>query len=102
VRKVKNHKLRFIQIIFIVMLLPGLGYAFQNEPLRFTILHTNDEHSHLIPHPAIDDHPELNNSAKGGFARLAGAIDQIRNEKDLIEEPVLIFSGGDILGGSTW
>ena len=81
------------------MLLPGLGYAFQNEPLRFTILHTNDEHSHLIPHPAIDDHPELNNLAKGGFARLAGAINQIRNEKNHIDEPVLIFSGGDILGG---
>lgn len=76
-----------------------MGYAFQDVPLRFTILHTNDEHSHLIPHPAIDDHPELRNSAKGGFARLAGAINQIRNEKDLIDEPVLIFSGGDILGG---
>lgn len=66
---------------------------------RFTILHTNDEHSHLIPHPAIDHHPERVNSARGGFARLAGAIDQIREEKEKTGEPVLIFSGGDILGG---
>ncbi len=66
---------------------------------RLTILHTNDEHSHLIPHPAIDDHPELPNSARGGFARLAGAINEIRLQKELIDEPVLLFSGGDILGG---
>ena len=69
------------------------------ESIRFTILHTNDEHSHLIPHPAIDDHPEHENSAMGGFARLAGAINQIRDQKNEHNEPVLIFSGGDILGG---
>ncbi|MCC5942787.1 MAG: bifunctional metallophosphatase/5'-nucleotidase [Balneolaceae bacterium] len=66
---------------------------------RFTILHTNDEHSHLIPHPAADDHPEYSNSAVGGFARLAGAIYRIRDQKEAQGEPVMIFSGGDILGG---
>lgn len=70
-----------------------------SDIFRFTILHTNDEHSHLIPHPAIDDHPELNNVTRGGFARLAGAINQIREQKNREDEPVLIFSGGDILGG---
>lgn len=67
--------------------------------IHFTILHTNDEHSHLIPHPAIDDHPEMENSALGGFARLAGAVNRIREQKDAAGEPVMIFSGGDILGG---
>lgn len=71
----------------------------QSSNLRFTILHTNDEHSHLIPHPAVNDHPELTGSAMGGFARLAGAIQQIREEKERHNEPVLLFSAGDILGG---
>lgn len=66
---------------------------------RFTILHTNDEHSHLIPHPVADYHPEHGGSAVGGFARLAGAVNQIRSEKEQQNEPVMIFSGGDILGG---
>lgn len=99
VPKVKNHKFRFFQIFIIFILLPGSGWAFQEESVRFTILHTNDEHSHMIPHPAIDDHPEMSNSTRGGFARLAGAINQIRREKEGIEEPFLILSGGDILGG---
>lgn len=96
---VKNHKFRFIQILVILILLPSSGLAFQDESVRFTILHTNDEHSHLIPHPAIDDHPELSHSAQGGYARLAGAISRIKREKEKNEEPVLILSGGDILGG---
>ncbi len=66
---------------------------------RFTILHTNDEHSHLIPHPLADYHPEHGGSAVGGFARLAGAVNQIRSAKEQQNEPVMIFSGGDILGG---
>ncbi len=96
---VKNHKFRFFQIFIILILLPCSGLAFQDDSVRFTILHTNDEHSHLISHPAIDDHPELSNSAQGGYARLAGAIKQIKREKEEIEEPVLLLSGGDILGG---
>ena len=88
-----------IQVFIIWILLPVSGLALQNDPVRFTILHTNDEHSHLIPHPAIDDHPVLNNSTRGGFARLAGAINRIRGEKEQMNEPVLILSGGDILGG---
>lgn len=96
---IKNYFYRFFQILIILILLPGSGLAFQESTVRFTILHTNDEHSHLIPHPAIDDHPVMNNSAQGGYARLAGAINEIKREKEGIDEPVLILSGGDILGG---
>jgi len=71
----------------------------QAQEQRFTILHTNDEHSHLIPIPAIDDHSVFENPAHGGFARLAGAVNMIRREKAANNEPVLLFSGGDILGG---
>jgi 5'-nucleotidase / UDP-sugar diphosphatase len=88
-------------LLFITLLIFHEAALGQDQPdsFRFTILHTNDEHSHLIAHPAIDDHPEMRNSTTGGFARLAGAIRQIRKEKEEISEPVMIFSGGDILGG---
>lgn len=74
----------------------GLLHA---QELKFTILHTNDEHSHLIPIPTVDDHPEYDNPSMGGMARLAGVINQIRSKKSESNEPVLVFSGGDILGG---
>ncbi len=67
------------------------------QDLRFTILHTNDEHSTLLPAPLADYHPEIEGSALGGFARLASKVKEIRSES---EEPVLLFSGGDIFGGS--
>jgi 2',3'-cyclic-nucleotide 2'-phosphodiesterase (5'-nucleotidase family) len=67
--------------------------------MRVTILHTNDEHSHLIPIPAADDHPDLWDPSLGGFARLAGEVKRIRAEKAQSGEPVMMFSGGDILGG---
>ncbi|PKD42523.1 bifunctional metallophosphatase/5'-nucleotidase [Rhodohalobacter barkolensis] len=75
------------------------GQQIQQDEVRFTILHTNDEHSHLIPIPAVNDHPEYRNLAGGGIARLAGAINMVRNEKREAGESVLLFSGGDILGG---
>lgn len=71
----------------------------QAQELRFTILHTNDEHSHLIPIPTVDDAGNVQSTAMGGMARLAGAANQIREEKSLHNEPVLMFSGGDFLGG---
>lgn len=69
------------------------------QELRFTILHTNDEHSHLIPIPTVDDAGNLQSTAMGGVARLAGAANLIREEKSIQDEPVLMFSGGDFLGG---
>ena len=71
------------------------------DELLFTILHTNDEHAAVIPHsPAVDFHPEISNPAVGGFARLATAIKEIREQKEEAGEPVLLLSGGDYIGGS--
>lgn len=87
-------------LIGILIIACGISIAQSTDnTFRFTILHTNDEHSHLIPHPAADHHAEFGGSAVGGFARLAGAINRIRAEKQAQNEPVMIFSGGDILGG---
>lgn len=89
---------RFIlHIILLFVVCSSKGYA--QDALHFTILHTNDEHSNLIPHPVVDYHPSQPNPALGGFARLGGLIQKIRSEKEQSGEPVLLFSGGDIIGG---
>jgi len=75
----------------------------ETEELYFCILHTNDMHSALIPHsPAIDYDPEKEDPAIGGFARLATAVDEIRENKMREGEPVLLFDAGDFLGGSAF
>lgn len=74
-----------------------------DDEVPFTILHTNDEHSSLIPHsPAIDHDPEDPTRAEdptvGGFARLATAIEEVREKKESEGEQTLLLSGGDFLG----
>ncbi len=81
------------------VLLPRPGKAgADGATLRFTILHTNDEHSELIPYgPAIDfpDHPTV-----GGFDRVAHEIARIKAEKTAAGEPVLTLSAGDFSQGT--
>jgi 5'-nucleotidase/UDP-sugar diphosphatase len=79
------------------------SYSGETEELYFCILHTNDIHSALIPHsPAVDYHPEEEDSAIGGLARLATAIDEIRENKMGEGEPVLLLDAGDFLAGSAF
>ena len=79
------------------------GYSGETEELYFCILHTNDMQSALIPHsPAVDYDPEKEDPAIGGFARLATAVDEIRENKMNAGEPVLLFDAGDFLGGSAF
>jgi 5'-nucleotidase/UDP-sugar diphosphatase len=76
------------------------SYSGETEELYFCILHTNDMHSELLPHsPAVDYRPGEGNPAIGGFARLATAVDEIRENKSRESEPVLLFDAGDFLGG---
>jgi len=75
----------------------------ETEELYFCILHTNDIQSALIPHsPAVDYDPENEDPAIGGLARLATAVDEIRENKMREGEPVLLFDAGDFLGGSAF
>jgi len=75
--------------------------AGENEELYFCILHTNDIHSELIPHQsAVDGQPESENHAVGGVARLAAAVNEIRENKSREGEPLLLFDVGDFLGGA--
>lgn len=74
-----------------------------SDVIHFTIIHTNDEHGALIPHsPAVDDHPGRKNPSVGGMARLATAVDQVRQEKKGSGEEVLLLSGGDFIGGTAF
>jgi 2',3'-cyclic-nucleotide 2'-phosphodiesterase (5'-nucleotidase family) len=84
-------------IVLFLMILPMYMSA---QSQRFTILHTSDEHSVLTPLPAVDYHPEKKDPALGGFARLSGMVKQIRAEKT--DEPVLLLSSGDFIGGSPY
>ncbi|UCD21315.1 MAG: bifunctional metallophosphatase/5'-nucleotidase, partial [Chloroflexota bacterium] len=73
------------------------------EELYFCILHTNDMHSALIPHsPAVDYRMGEGNPAIGGFARLATAVNEIRESKSRQSEPVLLLDAGDLLGGGAF
>jgi 5'-nucleotidase/UDP-sugar diphosphatase len=79
------------------------SHSGETEELYFCILHTNDIHSALIPHsPAVDYHPEEDDSAIGGLSRLATAVDEIRENKMGEGEPVLLLDAGDFLAGSAF
>jgi 5'-nucleotidase / UDP-sugar diphosphatase len=84
-------------IVLFLMILPMYMSA---QSQRFTILHTSDEHSVLTPLPAVDYHPEKKDPALGGFARLSAMVNKIRGEK--ANEPVLLLSSGDFIGGSPY
>jgi 5'-nucleotidase / UDP-sugar diphosphatase len=95
-----------LAVLIVAPLLPGapsLVESHQDEhgELHFCILHTNDLHSALIPHsPAVDYQPGVDNDAIGGFARLASAVNEIRENKRQDGEPVLLLDAGDFLGGT--
>lgn len=76
------------------------AFASEDIEVNFTILHTNDEHSALIPLPLVDYHAETPNPSLGGIARLSHAVAEIRNQKEQEGEPVLLVSAGDYIGGS--
>jgi 5'-nucleotidase / UDP-sugar diphosphatase len=70
------------------------------DELHFTILHTSDEHSNLLPAPLVEYRPDGPDAARGGFARLAGVVEEVRARKTAVGEPVLLTSAGDFLSGT--
>lgn len=74
--------------------------ASPEDEFLFTILHTNDEHSSLLPFPLVDYHPEEQDPTEGGFAQLSRLVGDIREAKRMAGEPSVLLSAGDMLGGS--
>ncbi|MFP4200235.1 MAG: bifunctional metallophosphatase/5'-nucleotidase, partial [Clostridia bacterium] len=65
---------------------------------RFTVFHTNDEHSALWPRPALDYVPGGRDSTVGGFARLGAVLQRERAARG--DRPTLTVSAGDSFTGS--
>ena len=84
--------------LFTVLLLSI--YSAYSAVKDFTLLHTSDEHSTLSPLPFTEYLKGEDTPTRGGLARLATKVNQIRQEKK--DEPVLLFSSGDIMGGSPY
>ncbi|MBS1637924.1 MAG: metallophosphatase [Bacteroidetes bacterium] len=66
----------------------------KSDLVKLTILYTNDTHSRIEPFP--DNDPKYPN--KGGFARRAAVIDQLRKDN----EHVLLLDAGDIFQGTPY
>ncbi|PKL47992.1 MAG: hypothetical protein CVV42_10945 [Candidatus Riflebacteria bacterium HGW-Riflebacteria-2] len=84
--------------LYLLLLLVSFTGTADAELQHFTILHTSDEHSSLLPIPLVDYLPGEADLATGGFARIATLVKKIRTEKD--NTPVLVFSSGDFIGGT--
>src|SRR5262245_10261253 len=71
-------------------------------PFPFTVLHTNDLHSHVEGNgpDAFVGLPEKQSLIRGHYARLTTLISRIRKEKEAVHEPVLLVDGGDFFSGT--
>jgi len=73
----------------------GLGLqSFKPTTKHITILHTNDTHSHIEPFPST----HYKNPNKGGVARRATLIEQVRSENP----NTLLLDAGDIFQGTPY
>jgi 5'-nucleotidase/UDP-sugar diphosphatase len=77
---------------------PAPRKAQAQESKYFTILHTNDEHSEVIPADVSIDYPTY--PTTGGLSRIATEIGAIKAEKAAAGEPVVTISGGDFTQGT--
>lgn len=92
-----------IKILMLVIFASSFFYqaTASSAPQNFSILHTNDEHSHLIPHSSVlDYHPEKSDSSVGGMKRLAALVQEIEKEREDWAEEVMLISAGDFMAGS--
>lgn len=76
------------------VLLAGDNASLAKEGYKLTILHTNDQHSRIEPF----DEAGGRNANKGGFARRAHLIKEIRE----VEQNVLLLDSGDIFQGTPY
>lgn len=89
---------QFLNLFGAAAVIGSLSPEVLAAPMRkstgLTILHTNDVHSRLDPFPMDGSR----NAGKGGIARRATLINQIRQEQN----NVLLFDAGDIFQGTPY
>jgi len=85
-------------LILAIALFALLAAASARAETAFTIIHTSDEHSNLMPSPMADYAAENGGNAVGGFARLATLVEKIRRQRP--EVPSILISSGDFIGGT--
>jgi 5'-nucleotidase/UDP-sugar diphosphatase len=91
--------MRLPRIALCAVLVAVCAPAFSQEKL-FTIVHTNDMHSHLEGFaPELDYTPRTtgDDATLGGWARIATAIRNVKADRG---NPVLVLDAGDFLMGS--
>ena len=96
----KLHLKRWLYLPLFILILAILSSSLTAQVKRVTLLNTTDEHSTLLPLPLVDYHPELANPSVGGFPRLATLVRSIR--EDAGNDPVLLMSAGDFVGGTPY
>jgi 5'-nucleotidase / UDP-sugar diphosphatase len=89
---------RFLSVGMLFLYSVVTAFQMYAQEKRFTILHTSDEHSTLLPLPLTEYHPYEKHPGIGGFARLSSKVKSIQAAKGA--EPVVLLSAGDIMGGS--
>jgi 5'-nucleotidase / UDP-sugar diphosphatase len=90
-------------LLMVVLLAAQFSFpaaATGSQELNFSVIHTNDEHSAMLPTPLSDYREGVANPSLGGFARLAQYVEDVRAEKGKENEPVLVVSAGDYTAGS--
>ena len=91
--------MRNVRVVLAVLFALACAAAYSQQKL-FTIVHTNDMHSHLQGYPAEIDYTPLStndDSTFGGWSRIATVIKGVKAER---KNPVLVLDAGDFLMGS--
>jgi 2',3'-cyclic-nucleotide 2'-phosphodiesterase (5'-nucleotidase family) len=81
-------------------LLLAAACAFAGDPVHLIVLHTNDLHGQLMPHPASPARAVLRGKPAGGFPHLVTMVRNIREQAAREGAKVLLFSAGDIFQGT--
>ncbi len=92
-----------LKMIAIILFVCGFSFrsSASSQPQNFTIMHTNDEHSRLLPHASVlDHHPEKSDSAVGGLKRLASLVQEKKKTREEWAKEIMLISAGDFLSGS--
>lgn len=100
-------------LIFMAVIVPLVGGCGDSggasggdHPVSLVILQTSDLHHHASGYgPQLDYTPldsKDSDSVKGGYARLAGLIKEIRREAESGDKKVLLFDSGDFMMGTVY